>query len=238
MHRIIVATARGLRPTCTRGQCVLYVIGCVIFSLGADFFIGSRLGTDPLDVLSLGLKGTIGITVGMAQGGIAILFLAVWAAWNRRAPIISPFVTFAFCGTLIDVWIWAHVSTGLSTQPIVLLVVGVIFCAYGSSLIIMSGVGIRPMDLVAITMTRRWRAPFWLCKGLLEVLLLLSGWLLGGPCGVGTLVFLAVVGWFIQPMMAFNERSFGLANHGLARATPVSGELHVTVRRPGVIRAG
>ena len=52
------------------------------------------------------------------------------------------------------------------------MLTGVLLCAYGSSYIIMSGIGIRAMDLVAITMVQRWKAPFWVWKTVLELCLL------------------------------------------------------------------
>ncbi len=199
----------------TAQQYVLYVVGCIVFSLGADCFIGSNLGTDPLDVFALGLKKHTHITVGLAQGGFALLCLMIWGLWNRKYPPLSPFVTFFFCGSLIDLWMWCGVATRVGMGPVFLLLAGVLFCAVGSSLIIMSGIGIRAMDLVAITMYQKLDLPFWLCKGVLEILLLVSGWTMGGPVGVGTLVFLGVVGWSIQPLMWFAEGSFGFPNYGL-----------------------
>jgi uncharacterized membrane protein YczE len=201
-------------------QYVSYLSGCFIFSFGANLFIFSKLGTDPLDVLSLGLKGTVGITVGTAQGGLAILFLAIWSAWNRRLPPVSPFITFALCGSLIDLWMYTQVAAYLPLTPYPMLFAGVFACAYGSALIVMSGIGIRPMDLLAITAHKKWKVPFWCCKGVLEVALLVSGWLLGGPVGIGTVVFLAFVGWLIQPLMWFNEVRFRIPNYGLPRQVP------------------
>jgi hypothetical protein len=57
-----------------------------------------------------------------------------------------------------------------------------------TALIIMSGIGIRAMDLVAIMMFQRLTLPFWLCKGVLEAMLLMSGWLMDGPRHWNTLV--------------------------------------------------
>jgi uncharacterized membrane protein YczE len=176
------------------------------------------MGTDPLDVFALGLLKHLPITVGIAQGGFALACLAIWAVWNRRLPIVSPFVTFFFCGSLIDLWMYSGIAKRLELSPNGLLLMGVSLCAWGSSLIIMSGIGIRAMDLVAITMMAKWKLPFWACKGCLEVFLLVSGWLLGGPVGPGTLVFLVFVGWLIQPIMWASQKFLNLQNYGLATA--------------------
>ncbi len=214
-----------LIPNFRRDQYALYLLGCVLFSFGANFFIHSELGTDPLDVFSLGLlKHLSFMTVGIAQGGFALICLIVWSIWNKRLPLLSPFVTFFLCGTLIDICMGKKIRVGVNVASLVplspwpLMIAGVFLCAYGSSLIIMSGIGIRSMDLVAITMVQKWKVPFWACKGILEVILLVSGFLLGGPLGWGTVFFLGFVGWLIQPLMWANGKVFRLPNYGLTKA--------------------
>lgn len=214
-----------LIPNFRRDQYALYLLGCVLFSFGANFFIYSELGTDPLDVFSLGLlKHLSFMTVGIAQGGFALICLIIWSIWNKRLPLLSPFVTFFLCGTLIDICMGKKIRVGVNVASLVplspwpLMIAGVFLCAYGSSLIIMSGIGIRSMDLVAITMVQKWKVPFWACKGILEVILLVSGYLLGGPLGWGTVFFLGFVGWLIQPLMWANGKVFRLPNYGLNKA--------------------
>ncbi|MEJ1201615.1 MULTISPECIES: hypothetical protein [unclassified Streptomyces] len=200
--------ARGLAQRLS-----VYLAGCVVFAAGATLFIHSDLGTDPLDVLALGLKEHIPITIGIAQGAIAAVCIAVWAAWNRRRPVMAPFITFFLCGSLIDLMLLAELSWMGSVPS---LVTAVLLCAYGSALIIMSGIGIRAMDLIVITMTHRWKWPFWVAKAGIEAVLLGFGFLLGGPVGIGTLCFLVFVDGLIQPFMALNRRVLRLTNHGLA----------------------
>lgn len=205
-----------LKPNFSLNQYLVYLAGCVLFSFGACCFIEAKLGTDPLDVFSLGLqKQASFVTIGMAQGGFALLMLFIWAAWNKKLPILSPFVTFFFCGSLIDFGRHYKVAAQLPFHGYPMMLTGVLVCAYASSYIIMSGIGIRAMDLVAITMVHKWKAPFWVWKTVLESCLLLSGYLMGGPVGVGTLCFLGFVDLLIQPMMIANQKLFAMRNHGL-----------------------
>ncbi len=203
----------------------LYLAGCVLFAVGATCFIEAGLGTDPLDVFALGLRDVTPLTVGLAQGAFAALMLAVWAGLERRVPSLWPFVTFFFCGSMIDLWLHAGVlgRTALPDGP--LMLVGVGLCALGSAYIIMSGIGIRAMDLVAIALVRRTGRPFWLFKAVAEVLLLVVGWALGGPVGVGTVFFLVFVGLLIQPVMTLNGRLAGLPNHALPDPRLASGRI-------------
>ncbi len=200
-------------------QILLYLAGCLAFSLGAKFFIDSKLGVDPLDVLVLGIVAHTGLTIGVVAGLIAIGFLALWSYWNRRRPPITPFITMFLVGSLIDLWNYVElekITTALTPYP--LLFTGLLTVAYGSSLIIMSGIGIRVMDLVAITLVRRWGWSFFSAKMAFELGFVIAGALLGGPVGVGTLAFLLVVGACIVAFMRANERMLNIPNYGLARA--------------------
>ncbi|MFD4019064.1 YczE/YyaS/YitT family protein [Streptomyces sindenensis] len=211
------ALANALPPRDVAARLGIYLAGCIVFAMGATLFIHSDLGTDPLDVLALGLKSHIPITIGIAHAGIAAVCIAIWSVWNRRRPVIAPFITFFLCGSLIDLLLLSDLSwIGGSAS----LAAAVPLCAYGSALIIMSGIGIRAMDLLAISMTQRWRWPFWAAKAGTEAVLLAFGYVLGGPVGVGTLCFLVFVDGLIQPFMALNRRALRLRNHGLADVRP------------------
>lgn len=192
----------------------LYLAGCLWFSVGATLFIVAELGTDPLDVFVLGLREHLSITIGLGQAGVAAVCVLVWVAWQRRRPLVSPFLTFLLCGSLIDLFLIPDAAHDLPFPALVQVLVAGLCCAYGSALIIMSAVGIRAIDLLAIAMVERWRWPFWVAKGSIEGILLTAGWLLGGPAGVGTVVFLVTVDLLLQPMVAVNVR-VGLVNRGM-----------------------
>ncbi len=209
-------------------QYVAYLLGCVGFSFGVVCFAWAGLGADPLYVFATGLQKVLNFnSYAIAEGGFAALMLAVWAIWNKKIPIISPFVTFVFCGRLIDFGKKHELASFMPFTHWPLMIFAVLLCAYASSLIIMSGIGIRAMDLVAITMVQKLKKEFWVFKTTLEVLLLLSGWLmLGTPgvqlrpgvgivMGIGTLCFVIFVDLLIQPFMAANAKYLRMKNHGL-----------------------
>jgi uncharacterized membrane protein YczE len=103
----------------------------------------------------------------------------------------------------------------LPLPHVVLMLLATTLCAYASSLIIMSGVGIRAMDLVALAIVDKWGWPFWAAKMSMEGILLGCGFLMGGPVGVGTLCFLVVVDTMIQPFMRANARVLRIPNLGM-----------------------
>ena len=155
-----------------------------------------------------------------AAGIVAITFLSIWTLWNKKFPPLTPFFTTFFVGNLIDLWNLARLQdfTSPVVPPVAMLVFALLLCAYGSSYIIMSGIGIRIMDLVAITIVNKWRWQFIAAKMFLEVGMFSIGWALAGPIGIGTLCFLAFVGTLIQPFMFVNNKLLRMRNHGLSKA--------------------
>jgi uncharacterized protein len=222
-------TVLSLLPKFGIRQYVAYLLGCVGFSFGVCCFAWAGLGADPLYVFSTGLQKVLPFvnSYAMAEGGFAAVMLAIWAVWNKKLPIISPFITFVFCGRLIDFGKEHELASYMPYTKWPLMITAVVLCAYASSLIIMSGIGIRAMDLVAITMVQKFKKEFWVFKTLLEVLLLLSGWLMlsrpsvqfhpgvGNVMGVGTLCFVIFVDLLIQPFMVANAKFLKMKNHGL-----------------------
>lgn len=183
-----------------KAKIILYFLGCFIFSVGASLFILSDLGTDPLDVFSIGVKQKFGLLIGTTQCAFAVFCLIIWSAFNKlKFPPISTFLTFFICGYLIDACLWLSNIVNFGFNNYGEMLFGVVLCTISSSFIIMSVFGIRAMDLLAISFSEKTKLPFWLYKGISEILLLVVGWMLGGVVGIGTLCFLLGVGWLIQP---------------------------------------
>ena len=159
------------------------------------------------------MKETFGWMIGTTQSLFAILCLGIWSVLNKwKFPPISTFLTFFICGYLIDFFLWLFNHSHLF-NPFLEMLLGVVLCTQASTLIIMSGFGIRAMDLVAISLAKITKKPFWLYKGVAEVILLISGWMLGGVVGIGTAFFLVFVGWLIQPCIKLNTK-LGVPNYG------------------------
>jgi len=198
----------------------VYLAGCVLFSLGVKFFIDSGLGVDPLHSMVIGVVQAVDVPyvgIGLVSSLVTASFLALWSFWNRRLPPFTTFVTMAMVGYLVDLWNLVGLErwTVPALTPGWTMLTGLVLDAYASALIILSGIGIRVMDLVTITMMRRWRCSFLGGKMGLELGFLTVALLLGGPIGLGTVAFVVVIASFITPFMRMNERLLGLPNFGL-----------------------
>jgi uncharacterized membrane protein YczE len=214
----------------TLERVMLYVTGCALFSLGVKMFIDSGLGTDPLHAMIIGIVQTIDrplVGIGVVESVLTLGFLLVWMVWNRRLPPLMTFVTMAAVGFLVDLWnaIGLERWTTALLDPVPLMVLALVSVSYASASIIMSGIGIRVMDLLAITFVRRLGWHFLWAKLFFEASFVLLAVLFGGPVGLGTLAFVLMVGTLIPPMMWASSRFLGLSNYGM-------GEPLFPVQRP------
>jgi uncharacterized membrane protein YczE len=187
-----------------------YLLSCIIFSLGATSFIFSDLGTDPLDVFCLGIQNHFDIKIGTIQSFFALFCLLIYSFLNKwKIPPLSTGITFIICGYMIDFFRFS-LDYFKDFNSYILLFFGCALCLQGSAGIILSGIGIRAMDLLALSLEEITKKPFWLYKGIAEVILLFTGWILGGPVGIGTVLFLLTVGWLIQPVINLNKKLFNI----------------------------
>jgi uncharacterized membrane protein YczE len=201
----------------------MYVIGCLLFSLGVKMFIDAALGTDPLHAMIIGIVNSLAqplVGIGVVESVLTACFLLLWAFWNRRLPPLMTFVTMAAVGFLVDFWnlIGLEQFTIAFLDPIPLMILALLSVSYASALIIMSGIGIRVMDLLAITFVIRLGWPFLWAKLLFEASFVLLALAFGGPVGLGTVCFVLIVGTLIPPMMWATTHYFRLPNYGLAPA--------------------
>jgi uncharacterized protein len=215
----------GPDPDRTAGRArrlAMYFGGCLCFAFGVKLFIDADLGVDPFHAMTIGLVEAAGVPylqIGFMDAMVTAALLVVWVAWNRRLPPLAIFLTMLIIGLLIDAWNWLPLDVSeLAGSRALPLFFGLLLNAYGSSLIIMSGIGIRVVDLVALTLVRQIGMRFYVAKLALEAGFLLAGFLLAGPVGIAAIAFVFVVGPFVEPLIWANRRFLKLPDYGLRRA--------------------
>jgi uncharacterized protein (TIRG00374 family) len=210
-------------PATSKSKLLMYLSGCLCFSLGVKLFIDADLGVDPFHAMTIGLVEVVDVPylqIGFMDASVTAALLILWMVWNGRLAPLSTFITMVLTGSLVDLWNWLELETitGSLGSRVLPMLAGLALNAYGSALIIMSGIGIRVVDLVALTLVNRLGCRFYLAKLALEGGFLAVGLLLGGPLGIATFAFVLVVGPFVEPFIWANQRFFNLPDYGLRLA--------------------
>lgn len=176
----------------------------------------SDLGLAPWGVFHQGISVRTGIPIGTVGIITGLLVLLAWIPLRERFGIgtVSNVIT---VGLVIDVTLWlAPDEVTVTWLRWVLLIGGISFVALGSGFYIGAGLGPGPRDGVMTGLARRG-VPIGLARGLIEITVLIIGWVLGGTVGIGTVVFAfgvgPLVGWLLPafslpPLVPDTEDSF------------------------------
>ncbi|QNG61109.1 YitT family protein [Bacillus sp. PAMC26568] len=177
----------------------VYFIGLLIMSLGIVLTIRAELGTSPWDVLHIGLYYQLGLTIGawaIIVGGTILLLSSIF---TKKWPQAGAIVNMLTVGVFIDLYLMMpFIQTPSSAAgKTLMLLMGIIVMGYGIGVYISAGCGAGPRDTLMLALVEKTGMKVSRIRGGIELIVLLIGWLLGGPVFIGTIVCTISIGFVI-----------------------------------------
>jgi uncharacterized membrane protein YczE len=175
--------------------------GQVLYGVGLWLGLVAELGVAPWDVLTGGVSDLLGTPFGRTAIGISVVVLLVGIGFGVR-PGPGTLLNVVVIGVTVDLLLASPLLSDLAAGavPLRLLttLLGIVSVAVGSALYLGAHLGPGPRDglMVAIHVRTGWRVGT--SRAVLEGSVLLVGVLLGGPVGVGTLLFALGIGPAVQ----------------------------------------
>lgn len=175
------------------------LFGLFLFAAGVVANLYSGLGMAPWGVLNVGIVNHTHLSLGQASQLVGLVVLLIgWAL--GFAPGLGTLANMYFIGLFIDLIIsWKLIPIPAETIGQVLLIflsVGLIGIASYFYLRVRLGAG--PRDGLMMGLVRRLDRPVSTIRVGIEVAVLVLGYLLGGPVGLGTLVTALTTGYAVQ----------------------------------------
>jgi uncharacterized membrane protein YczE len=173
------------------------VTGLFLCALGIIAFLEARLGLPPWDVLHQGIARHTALSFGAANEVVGLIVLTV--AWALGARIwIGTVANAVLIGGFIILLQPLHVVHDLASWPlgprIALVFAGLVFFGVGTAFYIGASLGAGPRDSLMLVGSRRTGLRIGAMRAMIEIFVLLVGFLLGGTVGLGTLAFAALIG--------------------------------------------
>lgn len=192
----------------------LLLIGLVIAHTGVAFFLMAELGSDPFNVMIQGLQRMLGFaTHGTIHAAVSLFIVLVLLVVDRSYVRIGTFVCMLLGGPIIDglMLLLGGLVTAQSAMAIRIaaVVAGCCILAVGMSFVIESQAGTGPNDLVAVVISDKTKWKFGPVRIAVDVIFALTGLLLGGTAGIGTLACVLLVGPVAQFVRPFAARAAG-----------------------------
>ena len=164
--------------------------GLLVFAFGVHLTIYANIGLAPWDCLGMGIAAHTPLNYGLSMTAMSIVILGIDLGLKERIGF----------GTIIDALLtgnFVQMFNTLNPLPenhslwcgILIMLAGFVFMAIGMMIYMRAGQCCGPRDSLLVGLGKRMpRVPI----GLVEIIqwgaVLLIGWLLGGPVGIGTLI--------------------------------------------------
>ena len=175
------------------------LIGLFLFAVGVVANLNSGLGMAPWGVLNVGVSNMTPLTLGQASQVIGLIVIAVgWAL--GFAPGFGTLMNMYFIGLFIDLLIaWGPIP--IPTEPIsqyLLLILSVVVLGVGSLFYMGVQLGAGPRDGLMLGLVKKLDRQVAYVRAGIEGTVLVIGYLLGGPVGVGTVITALTTGYSVQ----------------------------------------
>ncbi len=186
--------------------------GLFLFAFGSVTNLYSGLGMSPWGVFHVGVSGISGLTLGQVSQitGFVVLLLG-WIL--GFPPGFGTVMNMYFIGAFTD-WIMMSKLLPIPSELIwkaAYLLISIASVGLGSLLYMKVQLGAGPRDGLMVGLVRKLNKQISQVRGGIEITVLIIGWLLGGPVGVGTVFTALMIGYSVQ--LAFKLGGFnGKAN--------------------------
>ncbi|UIP59765.1 membrane protein YczE [Agromyces marinus] len=172
---------------------VQLIVGLYLYGLGIALIVRGELGVAPWDVLAQGVAQQSGLGFGAVTVIISAIVLLLWIP-IRQKPGFGTLMNALLVGPFADLSLWL-IPTGLDLWlRIVMLFAGIVVLAAATGLYIGAHFGPGPRDGLMTGLHRRTGIKIWIVRTALELTVLVTGFLLGGNVGIGTLAFALLIG--------------------------------------------
>ena len=171
-------------------QWVQIVLGLLVFAFGVHLTIFANIGLAPWDCLGMGISYHTPLNYGLSMTLMSAVILVIDLCLHERIGF----------GTIIDAFLtgnFVQMFNDINPLPmnrnlwlgIIIMAAGFVFMALGMMIYMKAEQCCGPRDSLLVGLGKRMpRLPIGIVEIILWAVVLLIGWLLGGPVGIGTLI--------------------------------------------------
>lgn len=167
------------------------ILSTAIIGLGVCLYVYADLGGDSITVLEDGMSRVLGIRLGTASylyGAVVIaldlLFARDKIGWTT---VVNTFTTGTFIN-LFDPLLRPYLQGRSLPVRWILMFAGLFCIAYSIVLLIRYQSGMNALDAIAWTIAEKIHVQYRIIRIILDALLIIAGYLMGGVVGIGSII--------------------------------------------------
>lgn len=185
---LLAPVPRTRRPA----RLALLLGGLILYGVSDGLLVLAGLGLDPWDVLHQGLSRTVGLRVGTWAIIVGALVLLGWLPLRQR-PGLGTICNVVMIGLVINATLAIAPAPRELAVRVVVLVGAVALNGIATGAYIGAGLGPGPRDGLSTGIAARG-VSLRVVRTVVELNVLVAGWLLGGTVGVGTVLYALAIG--------------------------------------------
>ncbi|WP_431026776.1 YczE/YyaS/YitT family protein [Lysinibacillus sp. LZ02] len=186
-----------------------FLLGILILSFGITLTIKAKsLGVGSWDVLHIGLADTFGLTIGTWSIIIGLIILTIDSLFMKRLPKIGTFLDMFLAGIFIDIFNAILPTLNGFFPQLIAFCIGLLLLGFGCGMYIVANLGIGPRDALMLLLSHKLGWSVGRARTTMEIIVAITGFLLGGPIGIGTIIMSFGLGPIVQWALKVNEKLF------------------------------
>jgi uncharacterized membrane protein YczE len=183
----------------TRRLLQLYA-GLVLYGVSMALMVRSSLGVMPWDVLHQGLSRQLGWSLGMVTIVVGALVLLAWVPLRER-PGLGTLSNVVVVGLAVDAVLAVLPAPGGLAGRVAFAASGILLNGVATAAYIGVQLGPGPRDGLMTGLVRRTGGPLGPIRTAIEVVVVVTGWLLGGTLGVVTVLYALSIGPLVHLLL-------------------------------------
>ena len=174
-------------------------IGFFLYGLGIVVMVNAQIGLSPWDAFHQGISLKTGITMGQASITVGLVIVILDAVLGEGVGW-GTVLNMIFIGVFLDMIKAANIIPVADNlfMGIIMMIIGIIISAVATVVYLGAGLGSGPRDGLMLALNKKTSKPVGALRTGIELTALVSGWLLGGQVGLGTVMSAFGLGYAIQ----------------------------------------
>lgn len=186
-----------------------FFTGLLCFGLGVAVSVKVKhLGLHPWDVLNVALFEHFGFSIGTWSIIVGLILIGISLLVSKKYVNIGTFLNALLIGPIMDFFLWVDILPDASNTwtDYIILLIGIILIGTGGGLYVSGGVGAGPRDGFMLSISERLRWSVSKARILVESIILVIGFLLGGPVFWVTFIYTFILSPIFQYSLKFFSR--------------------------------
>ncbi|MFI1961712.1 YitT family protein [Streptomyces althioticus] len=171
--------------------------GLALYGASSALLVRSGLGLEPWNVLHQGLSERTGLSMGVVLTALGALILLLWIPLRQR-PGLGTVSNVLVIGAAMDATLAVVPDAHGMAVRVALMASGIALNGAATGLYIAARFGPGPRDGLMTGLHQRTGVSVRLVRTAIEITVVVTGFVLGGTVGVGTVLYAVAIGPLAQ----------------------------------------